>query len=403
MKNTLIKPKQFLILLVLFGFISISISKKIQIKEYNITSNTAQISETLEPKIREDEVKAVSNNNGICGSPVVIYDDNQNCLGGGSVDIDYSENNGGRKSGTMVYSKELSLKVSKVTIPLGVLSGSDIPTTNIKLTKDSYLLPSASSLFTDRHEDVRRAPFTSKVVAVEYDTWATKGKVSFSELDEPSQEANIVVDEYAPSNTERCATCSTNPDKSEKIAKVVNDRSLPPDQNGEVEAQLPVLMCKGEDSVTVNPTGVSCIDEEYSILKRVTAIFSGSDWEECNKVEYDDEGNIISDGRCIDIEDIVLDLSGIFENTNTAYKQIVDSQMHPGNNYNGELALTFPAYVEIDGRGIYKVSAKINVPYEYWRMSQEFDDIEENETPTSAGIKAFIKYTEALNRGTVKF
>jgi hypothetical protein len=161
-------------------------------------------------------------------------------------------------------------------------------------------------------------------------------------------------------------------------------------------------MCKDEDSISVTPQGVGCIDEGYSILKRVTAVFSGSDWEQCNKVEYDEEGNIISDGRCIDIEDVELDLSGIFENTNNAYKKIVDTQMYPNSGYNCELALSFPAWVEIDGRGIYKVSAKINVPYECWRKNQEFDDTA-SETPSDRGLKAFIEYIEDLNRDSINF
>jgi hypothetical protein len=45
----------------------------------------------------------------------------------------------------------------------------------------------------------------------------------------------------------------------------------------------------------------------------------------------------------------------------------------------------------------------MNVPYECWRMSQEFDDTEGDETPTDAGLKAFMKYIESLNRDSVKF
>jgi hypothetical protein len=303
----------------------------------------------------------------------------------------------------MVYSKDLSLKVSKITIPLGILSGSDIANTNLRITTDEYIIPAASSMFVDRHEDVQRAPGSEKIDSVEYETWATKGEVSFAEVDDSSQESQVIVDEYVPSNTQQCASCSTNSDKSEKIGKLVNDRTLPPEYNEDIETQLPVLMCKDEDSVSVEANGVACIDEEFSVLKQVTAIFSGSDWQQCNEIEYDDEGNIISDGRCIDIENVELVLNGIFQETNAGYKKIVDKQTYPGNNYNCEMSITFPAWIEIDGKGIYKVSAKMNVPYECWRMSQEFDDIEEDETPTNAGIKSFLKYIEALDREAVKF
>jgi hypothetical protein len=254
----------------------------------------------------------------------------------------------------------------------------------------------------DKHEDVSRPPGTEKVSVVEYDTWATEGKISFSELDEPSQESDIVVDEYVETNTEECATCSTNSDKSEKIGELVRDRNLPPGHSADISAKVPVLMCKSEDSIDVDPDGTACIDEEFSILKQVTAIFSGSDWQKCNEIEYDDEGNIISDGRCIDIEKVQLDLSGIFQNTNSAYEKIVGKHMYPGNKYDCELSVSFPAWVEIDGKGIYKVSAKMNVPYECWRKSQEFDDTD-SETPPDIGIKSFIKYIETLDRDTVKF
>jgi hypothetical protein len=161
-------------------------------------------------------------------------------------------------------------------------------------------------------------------------------------------------------------------------------------------------MCKDEDSISVDPTGFACLDEEYSILKRVTAIFSASAWEQCNEVEYDNEGNIISDGRCIDIEDVQLDLSGIFENTNTAYSRIIDNHKSPESEYDCELAISFPAWIEIDGKGIYKISAKMNVPYECWRKSQEFDDIN-SETPSGIGVKTFIEYIEGLNRESINF
>jgi hypothetical protein len=287
-------------------------------------------------------------------------------------------------------------------MPLGILSGTDIPTTNIQLKEDQYILPAASSLFVNRHEDVARPPDTQKVSAVEYETWATKGEISFSESEEPSQESQVVVDEYTQSNTEECATCSTNSDKSEKIGKLVRDRNLPPGHSADISTEVPLLLCKDEDSISVDPDGIACIDEEFSILKQVTAIFSGSDWEQCNKVEYDEEGNLISDGRCIDIEDVQLDLSGIFENTNSAYERIVDNHMSPGSGYDCELSVSFPAWIEIDGKGIYKISAKMNVPYECWRKSQEFDDTE-SETPPDIGIKAFIKYIETLSRDLVKF
>jgi hypothetical protein len=391
-------------MLILFASLSVFISKKIFVRAYSVDSNVEQSNETLQPKLREDEIRAVSNSNGVCGTPVVLYEGTENCSGGGTVDIDFGERNGGQRSGTLVYSKDLSLKISKITIPLGILSGTDIPNTNIKLSKDSYILPGASSMFVDRHEDVGRAPGSDRVPVVEYDTWATKGQVSFSELGEPSQEAQIVVDEYVPSNTENCATCSTNSDKSEKIAEVVKNRMLPPGYNGnEIETEVSVLMCKGEDSISVNPTGVGCIDEDFSILKRVTAIFSGSDWQQCNEIEYDEEGNIISsDGRCIDIEDVELELNGIFAETNKTYKNIVDIQMPPNSGYNCEQSITFPAWIEIDGKGIYKVSAKMNVPYECWRKNQEFDDID-SETPSGRGVDSFIRYIEELNRESIKF
>jgi hypothetical protein len=397
-----LQPKQFLIILVLFAICSAFVSRKVLVRAYSVDSNIEQSSETLQPRLREEEVRAVNSSNGVCGTPVILYEDTQNCSGGGNVDVDFGERNGGRRRGTVVYSKDLSLKVSKITIPLGILSGTGLPNTNIKISKDSYILPAASSLFVDRHEDVNRAPGTEKVETVEYDTWATKGEISFSELDEPSQESQVVVDEYVPSNTEECSTCSTNSDNSEKIGDLVNNRTLPPGHSEDVESKVTLLMCKDEDSISVNPKGVACVDEEFSILKQVTAIFSGSDWEKCNKVEYDDEGNLISDGRCIDIENVVLDLSGIFENSNTAYKKIVDTQMYPNSGYNCEMSVTFPAWVEIDGKGIYKISAKMNVPYECWRKSQEFDDTD-SETPTDRGLKAFIKYVEELNRESIKF
>jgi hypothetical protein len=397
-----LQPKQFLFLLIAFALMSVFFSEKLFVKAYSLETSISQFNDNLQPLLREEEVRAAESSQGVCGSPVVIYEDTQNCTGGGSVDVDFSENNGGSRSGTYVYSKDLSLKVSKVTIPLGILSGTDINSTNLSLKNDSYILPASSSMFTDTHEDVGRAPSRPKVEAVEYDIWATKGEVSFSELEEPSQESNVVVEEYVPSNTEECATCSTNPDKSEKIGKLVNDRTLPPGHSEDVEAYLPVLMCKDEDSISVTPKGVACIDEGYSVLKRVTAIFSGSDWEQCNQPQYDEEGNLISDGKCINIEDVILDLSGIFENTNAAYKKIVDSQMNPDSGYNCEMSLSFPAWVEIDGRGIYKVSAKINVPYECWRKSQEFDDTN-SETPSDLGLKAFIKYIESLGRDSVNF
>lgn len=402
LEDNRLQPKQLLIILIAFAFLSVFFSRKALVRTYILGSNIEQSSESLQPKLKEDEVKAVSNSNGLCGSPVVVYDGTENCSGGGSVDVDFSQRNGGQRSGTVVYSKDLSLKISKITIPLGVLSGTDMGSSNIKITNEAFILPAASSLFVDRHEDVGRLPGSSKVEVVEYDTWATMGQVSFSELEEPSQESQVVVDEYVPSNTQECATCSTNSDKSEKIGELVNNRTLPPGHSSDVETDIAVLMCKDEDSISVSPTGVACIDEEFSILKRVTAIFSGSDWEQCNELEYDEEGNLISDGRCIDIENVVLDLSGIFENTNRGYKKFVDNNMYPDREYNCELAITFPAWVEIDGKGIYKISAKINVPYECWRKNQEFDDTN-SETPSDRGLKAFIEYIEGLDRDFIKF
>jgi hypothetical protein len=404
LKQHRLEPKQFLILLTLFGVVSIYITRKPFLKEYLVNTNTQQSFENLQPQLREDDVKASTSSNGVCDTPVTIYEGIDNCEGGGEATVDFGRNNGGQTLGSTVYSKEnLSIKISKITMPVGFLSGSDIPNTNITITKDSYILPSASSMLVDRHEDVGRYPGKEKVPTVVNATWATDTSVIVE--DDTRQNANTVVDTYVPSNTTACATCSTNSDKSEKIGKIVYERTLSPGHttSEENENQI-VLMCKNDTSVPIDAKGFTCIDEEYSILKKVSsAAIKVADWLQCSKVEYDDEGNLISDGKCYDTEDIVLDLSGIFENTTNAYKKAVDSNLYPGNDYNGERSIIFPAWIEIDGKGIYKISAKMNVSQlEYWRKTQEFDDVE-SETPSSASFQAYWKYIEGLNRNTVKF
>lgn len=402
MKDKRLKPKNFLLLLITFSLFCVFVTRRVILREYVIFANTRQSFENLQPRRREEEVHSVTDMEGLCGTPVTIYEDIENCQGGGAVEVDFAERNGGTRSGNLVYSKDLSLKISKITIPIQILSGTDIPNTNITIKEDEYILPGASSLFVDRHEDVGRFPGRDRLEVVEYETWATVGELSFSELGEPSQRSELIVDEYVETKTPDCASCSTNSDRSEQIGELVNNRTLFPGHSISIESKVPVLMCKDEDSIYVDAKRVACIDEQFSFLKRVTAIFSSARWEQCNKVEYDEEGNLISDGRCIDMESVVLDLSGIFSNTNAGYKKIVDKQLYPASGYDCEMSLTFPAWVEVDGKGIYRISAKMNVPYECWRKSQEFDDTDKK-TPSRRSIEALIEYIEILNRDVSKF
>jgi hypothetical protein len=91
LKNKQLHPNKLLILLICFALFSIFLTKKVLIKEYSIDNNIAQYNENLQPLLREDEVKAAENSNQVCGSPVVVYEGTENCAGGGSVDVDFSE------------------------------------------------------------------------------------------------------------------------------------------------------------------------------------------------------------------------------------------------------------------------------------------------------------------------
>ena len=401
MKKNL-QPKQLLLLLSIFGILSVLVTKNIFVKEYNVEVNAQQSFENLTPQKKTASVKASTSNN-VCGEPVVVYTDGENCSGGGSTTMDVSSNAGGTNRGSVIYSDDLQLVISKITIPTNLLSGSDIPNTNLILRNDDYVLPAASSMLTEHHAEVGRAPGESVDTGVVYDTWASKGSTKFAELDENSNEVEVVVDEYVPSNTQACATCSTNPDRSNTIGETVLARqSIPGHTTTEEDEGQIILMCKDENSIKVDANGLTCIDEEYSVLKKVTAMFSVDDWYECSRIEYDEEGNQITDGKCINTEDIVLDLSSIFGNTNEAYARGVANNTYPGSDYNGELSIIFPAWVEIKGEGIFKVSAKITVPYEYYRQMNAFDDTE-SETPSRNQYNAFIKYVEGLDRPITSF
>lgn len=398
MGNTRLKPKNFLLLLTLFGVLSVYGVRKLSLKEYTVNTQIEQSSENLQPQLRDETVKSATNN-GVCGTPVTLYDGTDNCDGGGSVSIDFSTNNGGRRSGVQV-TKDTSIKISKIVFPAQILSGTDIPNTNLTFKKNEISLPSSSAIMPTRLQTVGNYPGQAVVEGTVYETWGTTAEVEAE--GEVTNRVTAVFDKYVRSNTQACATCSTNSDQSEKTAEVVNDRSSLPGHSTNEGLDTLILMCKDENSISIDANELSCIDEEYSIIKRITAVFNTTDWEECNKVEYDEEGNLVSNGKCIDIENIVLDLSGIFEQSNETYSKAANTGIYPGRNYSSELTLTFPAWIDIDGRGIYKVSARINVPYEAWRMYNTYDDIE-SETPSSNALKSYLKWVEGLNRDSATF
>jgi hypothetical protein len=398
LKKSGLKPKTFLFLLLLFSVVSVYIVNRITVKQYSVISSIQQSYENLEPQLREENISNATNN-GVCGTPVTLYEGTDNCDGGGGINIDFSQRNGGRRSGVQV-TKDTKIKISKIVFPVEILSGTDIPNTNLTFKKSEISLPSSSAIVSNRLQTVGNYPGQSNVEGALYETWGTVAEVKSE--GEVTNKVTAVFNKYIQNNTRACAECSTNSDQSEKTAEVVNDRSSIPGHSTNQELETVILMCKDENSISVDAKEISCIDEEFSIVKRITAIFSSSDWEDCNKVEYDEDGNIISTGQCIDIENVVLDLSGIFEQSNEMYGRAVSSAMYPGRNYNEEVIHTFPAWIDVDGKGIFKVSAKMNVPYEAWRMYNSYDDIE-SETPSSNALKAYLKWIEGLNRDSVSF
>lgn len=97
--------RQFLILLILFAVSSVYLSNNLFVKDYLINIDTQQSFENLQPELRSNEVKATTSTNGLCGTPVTIYEGVENCEGGGTAPVDFGRNNGGKALGsTAAYS-----------------------------------------------------------------------------------------------------------------------------------------------------------------------------------------------------------------------------------------------------------------------------------------------------------
>jgi hypothetical protein len=382
-----IKPISFLLIISAFALFCIALSNSFKINQYNFVVLANQ---ELSPQRYQSPTSVGGASSNICGTPITIYEDTLSCPQSSVTEIDFGQRNGGGKSGQIVVSKNLQAKVYSISKPTTLLSGSDIPNTAPVLRKDSLMLPSADTFFSEKHFNYGKYPGqdTPTHQAAPY---ASDYELKFGEADAISQKGNYIEDEYRVSNTQACASCKSDPTSSNMYAQTLRKRTEYPNQ-GYTNTPTASLACATPNSISVNSLRLACIDEKVSLLTRLTSFFTDTSWIECNKVEYDEEGRLISDGRCIDTKDITLELDGIFEETNTTYKKMVHTTKSPKESveYNGEIKYVFPAKIQVDGR-IYSINASINAPAEYYRNASAVSNIP-GDTVSAQLYNAFIKF-----------
>jgi hypothetical protein len=387
-----------------------------QTQELVIVENPSEISNSMDTstikKVEESEeglvLNAVDTSKG-CTSAKIKIQSYSVCNAQGGTPVDYKS---GHRSGTRV-SKNAKIELVEVSVPLELLSGSNVKDSNRKLTSTTPIYKAAGEQFDEKIANVQLPPgqniieYTSPV---QDSPFATPYSTAFGQKpDQKTEEGDIVVDQKLVNACEHCNNKSNvNPDKSNKIATfLMNKTHRYPGQLEKVDAQKAIEDC-GQAQFIDWPSSSRKACNYWITQALVDIIQDIADykWNECNRPDkYDANGNLIPRSEdCIYVEDIIVVMNSPFGSdkecpdgvcTNAFMNTRNKVAMYPAaaGKYSDKVYYTTACKVRIEGivgSSTVKCAWDFSHLYKERKLS-EFDDIPKLEaTPSKDEYTKFL-------------
>lgn len=288
------------------------------------TSDILNNSDTSTPeKIPEGTEKpsvlAAGSNSNQCSQAVTKIDSLSVCSRSGSDEVDYKK---GSRSGERV-SVTSTVILTKVTMPLELLSGSDVKDSNRKLTSRTPIYKPAGEQIDDRTANALLIPGSNIQEEEEFVVdrpFSTKYSLAFGQKpDVSSEEGEIVVDKKLVNKCEHCNNKSNvNPDKSNRISEfMLNSLYKTPGESTESKkepGEIEQCPANEENFIEWPSSRDACSFHLFRSPVTIAKSILEGIWSECNgPVKLDEDGNPLPRSEtCVYAEDIVVIMSSPF-------------------------------------------------------------------------------------------
>lgn len=432
-KGTLLKFKPIFFLL-LMSFVTFTLvwtvnqfknsSEFVSTKESTKELNSVEIvspvlnesDSTVPEKVQEDNNPIVLSTiaSSQCSASVIKIDSYSVCTRGGSAEIDYKD---GYRSGTSV-SKNSTVELVEVNIPLELFSGSGVKDSNRKITTKTPIYKPAGEQIDPKVANVKLPPGTN---IIEYKNpvkdrpFSTPYTTSMAE--QVSEDGEVIVDKKIINNCEECNNPSNvNPDNSNKSSEFVYESLYKvPGEKATANTSKAIESCTEDDQFVDWPSPASdrkaCAVSPLAVAVKLVETFTEAIWSECKGVlRYDENGNPIPPSdNCIRPEDIVIKmtsafgsdrecLDGVCTNAYMNTRNKVALMPSESEKYSDKVYYTTDCKVIIEGKR-YTVKCAWDMSHLFKeRKFSEYDDLPEIEkTPAKEVYKDFLT-NEATKR-----
>ena len=383
-------------------------------KEVRIVENSAALvnnsDTTVAQRVSEDSEGIVLSTQATnsCAQAIIKIQSYSVCSRSGSAEEDYKS---GTRSGDTV-SKNSTVKLIEVTIPLELFSGSNVKDSNRKITSTTPVYKPAGEQIDEKVANVMLPPGTEineYKASVKDRPFSTPYSTAFGQkADTNSEEGEVVVDKKIVNNCEHCRNKSNvNPDKSNKISEFMKDSLYrAPAEKAQVKASDAIESCSNEDKFVewTNTNRKACALSTITVAIELIKSIPESIWSECKGTpRYDENGNLIPRSEdCIYPEDIIIKMSSAFGSdrecpdgvcTNSYMNTRNKVAMAPvdSSGYTDKVYYTTTCKVIIEGK-VYTVKCAWDMSHLYKeRKFSEYDDFPSIEsTPSEDAYTKFL-------------
>ena len=355
-------------------------------------------SEPTEVKESDDEsVLGVGSTQGYqCSNKAATYIKSQSVCERASSETVMFGNNIAEVVGLKV-SVKANIVLTKVTVPLELLSGVEVADSNRLITSKTPTLKAAGEQIDEMSANVLLPP--GKQID-SYKGWEADKpfqfdfKTAFANLDEDdfSQESQIRVDRKLSNECEDCNNASNvNPDKSNKMSEFMLDSIYRyPGEKATVEQEELIEKCGDKDQFYTwegnwDACTLGVVAKNFERIKNLLSEDALSNWLECNPV------NPLSWNKeeCIAIEDVVIIMASPFGAdtdcvdgvcTNAYMNRRNTTLLEPGADLGGKHYYVTPCKAFISGFGK-EMEVKCA-----WDMSHLFKERKVNEFDDAPGV-----------------
>lgn len=276
---------------------------------------------TIPQKVSEDNQGIVLSTEATnsCAQAIIKIQSYSVCSRSGTAEEDYKT---GNRSGNTV-SKNSTVKLIEVTIPLELFAGSDVKDSNRKLTDTTPINLSAGNMFDDKIANGQLPP---GVQISEYKPSVKNRPFSMPYSTAFEQKANINSEEGEVVQDKKlggykCEHCknesNVTPHRTNQLSTFMVDILYrTPGEKNQVKAEDAIESCSDKDDFIEwnNNNRKSCALSTVTVAVELIKSIPESIWSECKGgVKYDQNGNPIPPSEdCIFPEDIIIKMTSGF-------------------------------------------------------------------------------------------